>query len=62
MRNPSMKNKLTLLLTLLLTLMVTLPVMAQEETPELEIRMSRDFGYGGFGAVALGDGRRADGH
>jgi hypothetical protein len=41
-------------LTFLLTLAVTLPVMAQEETPELEIGMSRDFGYGGFGGDIQG--------
>lgn len=54
MRNPSMKNQLTLLLTLLLTLAVTLPVLAQEETPELEIGIRRDFGYGGFGGDIQG--------
>ncbi len=33
----------------LVILLVAVPVMAQEEAPELEIRLYRDFGYGGFG-------------
>jgi hypothetical protein len=36
-------------LVLLLALTLTATVLAQEEMPELEIRLNRDFGYGGFG-------------
>jgi hypothetical protein len=46
-----MKNHttLTLLVVLLLSLALASTALAQDETPELEIRLNRDFGYGGFG-------------
>lgn len=33
----------------LMVLLLAVPALAQQETPELEIRLNRDFGYGGFG-------------
>lgn len=48
------RTPLTLLLAILLTLAITLPVLAQEEAPTLEIRVTRDFGYGGFGGDIQG--------
>ena len=45
-----MKKTITLVLfVLVLSLAVTGPVAAQEDLPTLEIRLNRDFGYGGFG-------------
>jgi len=45
-----MKSKLSILLTLTLLLFaLTVPAAAQEENPALDIRLRRDFGYGGFG-------------
>jgi hypothetical protein len=46
-----MKKRLTtLFLTIsLLALVLVMPVGAQQETPDLEIKLNRDFGYGGFG-------------
>lgn len=44
------KQKPTLLLILaLLTFLFVVPVSAQQESPDLEIKLNRDFGYGGFG-------------
>ena len=43
------QNFLTLLLAALLAMVLTAPALAQEELPELEIRLYRDWGYGGFG-------------
>lgn len=40
---------LTFVLAFLLALTLAVPALAQEELPELEIRLNRDFGYGGFG-------------
>jgi len=48
-----MKKRTLLLLitTTLLALLLAWPVSAQEDTPELEIKLNRDFGYGGFGEI-----------
>lgn len=43
------RKTVALLLALLMVLFVTIPVMAQDEQPELQISLTRDFGYGGFG-------------
>lgn len=43
------QNRLTLFIVALLALILTVPVLAQDGTPELEIKLNRDFGYGGFG-------------
>jgi len=43
------RNLSVFLAMLLLALLLVLPASAQEETPELEIGLNRDFGYGGFG-------------
>jgi len=43
------RTTFTLLFTLLMVVFLTMPVMAQEEQPELQISLNRDFGYGGFG-------------
>ena len=43
------RTTFTLLLALLMILFVSIPVMAQDEQPELQISLTRDFGYGGFG-------------
>ena len=43
------KNIVAILRITLLVLVLTVPVLAQEEIPELEIKLNRDFGYGGFG-------------
>ena len=40
-------NKIVLL-TVILTLLLTTAASAQSESPELKMRLSRDFGYGGF--------------
>jgi ribosomal protein L32 len=42
-------HTLSALLIVLLAFAVVMPVMAQDEQPELEINLTRDFGYGGFG-------------
>lgn len=38
-----------ILLTIALLVLLAAPAAAQEETPPLELRLNRDFGYGGFG-------------
>jgi hypothetical protein len=43
------KNYYTLIIVTLLALLLSMPVLAQDATPELEIDLNRDFGYGGFG-------------
>jgi len=43
------QNLLIFLAVALLALALTVPALAQDETPELEIKLNRDFGYGGFG-------------
>lgn len=40
---------ITVLVAALLASILTVPAFAQAETPELEIKLNRDFGYGGFG-------------
>lgn len=40
-----------LITVVILSLLLTLPVSAQEDPPELEVKLSRDFGYGGFGEI-----------
>lgn len=40
---------LTLITVALLALVLTVPALAQDASPELEIDLNRDFGYGGFG-------------
>ncbi|MBN2044720.1 MAG: hypothetical protein JW757_06860 [Anaerolineales bacterium] len=52
-----MHNKIlyTLLAVSLLALILAAPALAQEEAPELEIDLNRDFGYGGFGNQIQGN-------
>lgn len=40
-----------LIASVVLSLLQTLPAVAQEGTPTLEIKLNRDFGYGGFGEI-----------
>ena len=40
-----------LIVTMVLSLLLTLPAGAQEESPQLEVKLNRDFGYGGFGEI-----------
>jgi hypothetical protein len=44
----------TILTVTLLALALTVPALAQEEIPELDIRLTRDWGYGGFGGDIQG--------
>ncbi len=41
-------KRISLVLAALLLALTALPALAQGSVPELEIRLSRDFGYGGF--------------
>ncbi len=41
-------KKRTLLFALMIVVLSVTPVMAQGDSPELKIRLNRDFGYGGF--------------
>ncbi|MEJ2512374.1 MAG: Ig-like domain-containing protein [Anaerolineales bacterium] len=38
----------------LVSLLLVVPVSAQQESPDLEIKLNRDFGYGGFGGEIQG--------
>ena len=49
------KQTIPLLIVIsLVSLLLVVPVGAQQETPDLEIKLNRDFGYGGFGGEIQG--------
>ncbi len=47
--NQMKKQYKIFIIAALLTMLLAFPAGAQQDTPELEIRLNRDFGYGGFG-------------